>query len=69
MKCASIQCPRPAVTRIDTTYPDGEQVSEEVCGRCARYYVTYSGTELVSGATVTWTLAPPDDTGTAKVTR
>jgi len=60
MKCQTIRCPRSAQTRVDMAYPDGAQLSEHVCGPCARYYRTYSGTSVVDGATVTWTLAPPD---------
>jgi hypothetical protein len=60
MKCETVQCPRSAQTRVDFQYPDGAQHSDHVCGRCARYYRMYSGTSVVGGATVTWTLAPPD---------
>lgn len=50
--CRTVRCPREATATITVTYRDGEAHTDEVCAGCARYYVTYSGTDLLDNATV-----------------
>ena len=50
--CRTVFCQREATTSITVTYPDATSHTDEVCGPCARYYLIYSGTTLLDGATI-----------------
>jgi hypothetical protein len=50
-KCQTVGCTRQADTRIRCTTDDGSWI-DQVCHQCARFYVTYSGTELTGIAVV-----------------